>query len=206
MFLLLFAGIAVAQPDSLTTDLNETSALPKDSLAVTQARTSTIDLTTDETMYPDSVGIDQTETVTLPYDSLTPGLSGTMLMAADSLKLPSPASVMYRSAILPGWGQWVNGKKFKSLLVAGGEIGLLANAAFLNQKAIAATSEDEKLFYEDNRSLNIWIALGLYFLNLMDAYVDAHLADFDIGPNLTQRTFQSSDQACLTLIAWEYRF
>lgn len=111
--------------------------------------------------------------------------AGRMSQTPDSANFPSPGSVMLRSAVLPGWGQWVNGQKIKSILALGGEIGLLSNAIYLNQKAVAATDPDEKAFYEDNRGLNVWLALGLYFLNLLDAYVDAQLADFDVGPNLT---------------------
>src|SRR5437667_4477844 len=41
---------------------------------------------------------------------------------------PSPLSVMLRSAIVPGWGQVVNHKLIKAVLVVGGE-GLLISKA-----------------------------------------------------------------------------
>src|SRR5437899_3312003 len=39
-------------------------------------------------------------------------------------------------------------------------------------------------FYRDERDKFAWYLGGLYFLNLVDAYVGAHLYDFDISPDL----------------------
>lgn len=40
-------------------------------------------------------------------------------------------------------------------------------------------------FYRDQRDSFAWYMGFLYFLNLVDAYVDAHLYDFDVSPELT---------------------
>lgn len=40
-------------------------------------------------------------------------------------------------------------------------------------------------FYRRNRDLSIIIAVGVYALSIIDAYVDAELAHFDISPDLT---------------------
>jgi hypothetical protein len=40
-------------------------------------------------------------------------------------------------------------------------------------------------FYRDQRDSFAWYLGILYFLNLVDAYVDAHLYDFDVSPELT---------------------
>jgi hypothetical protein len=40
-------------------------------------------------------------------------------------------------------------------------------------------------FYRDQRDSFAWYMGVLYFLNLVDAYVDAHLYDFDVSPELT---------------------
>jgi len=45
--------------------------------------------------------------------------------------------------------------------------------------------ESNVAFYRENRRLSIWWYLGIFFLNILDAYVDAHLWDFDTGPDLT---------------------
>ena len=44
-------------------------------------------------------------------------------------------------------------------------------------------------FYRRYRDLSIIVAVGVYFLVALDAYVDAELASFDISPNLS---FQAS--------------
>jgi hypothetical protein len=40
-------------------------------------------------------------------------------------------------------------------------------------------------FYRDQRDSFAWYMGFLYFLNLVDAYVDGHLYDFDVSPDLT---------------------
>ncbi|HUL44259.1 MAG TPA: DUF5683 domain-containing protein [Bacteroidota bacterium] len=40
-------------------------------------------------------------------------------------------------------------------------------------------------FYRDERDKFAWFLGGLYFLNLLDAYVGAHLYDFDVSPDLS---------------------
>ncbi len=40
-------------------------------------------------------------------------------------------------------------------------------------------------FYRDDRDRFAWFLGGLYFLNLVDAYVGAHLYDFDVSPELS---------------------
>ena len=42
-------------------------------------------------------------------------------------------------------------------------------------------------FYRRNRDLSIIISVGVYALSIIDAYVDAELAHFDISPELTLR-------------------
>jgi len=113
----------------------------------------------------------------------------------DSIRIQvkSPMSAMLRSAVLPGWGQWYNHQKIKSLLVIGGELGLLGNASYQNRMALRSKTQEEKEFYRNNRNLSLWWFAGVYFLNLMDAYVDAQLWRFDIGP------------ICLSIPTWFIR-
>ena len=40
-------------------------------------------------------------------------------------------------------------------------------------------------FYHDERDKFAWYLGALYFVNLVDAYVGAHLYDFDVSPDLT---------------------
>jgi hypothetical protein len=124
------------------------------------------------------------------------------MVKTDSVAVKSPNWALFRSAVLPGWGQWYNGKKFKSLLVLGGEVGLIVNASFQNQKALRSKTEDERAFYENNRSLSAWWAVAVYFLNLLDAYVDAQLSDFDVGPDLSWRSSEFGGKAVLLSMSW----
>lgn len=104
----------------------------------------------------------------------------------DSVQV-TPHSIrgaVLRSAVFPGWGQWYNGKKWKTFLIIGAELGLVGNAVSMNQKMHHASSSEEFRFYQDQRNLTLWWLAGVYFLNLLDAYVDAQLKDFDVSPEL----------------------
>ena len=119
---------------------------------------------------------------------------------ADSLKKNyiSPKSIMIRSAILPGWGQWSNGKKIKSLLVASVESFLLYKFADNWQKYKNAENEwiknqseeneINKAFFENERSKFGWWFFLAYILSLMDAYVDAYLRDFNKNMDINYST------------------
>lgn len=96
----------------------------------------------------------------------------------------SVKGAMMRSIVFPGWGQWYNGKKWKTCLIIGGELGLVGNAMYMNQKMHQASTPEEFRFYQDKRNLTLWWLVGLYFLNILDAYVDAQLRDFDVSPEL----------------------
>lgn len=102
---------------------------------------------------------------------------------ADSVK--SPTGAMLRSLAAPGWGQWYNGKKFKAVLLASGEIGLAADAVILNQLAARSDNPQDRAFYRDNRSLAIWWLAAVILYAMADAYVDAHLLGFDESMELS---------------------
>ncbi len=105
--------------------------------------------------------------------------------AHDTTVTKNPTGAMLRSLVVPGWGQFYNGKWFKGLLVAGTEIGLVANAYVLNQWAKEATNEDDRYFYLDNRNLSFWILGATILYSMADAYVDAQLYNFDESPDLS---------------------
>lgn len=109
---------------------------------------------------------------------------------------------MLRSVVLPGWGQWYNDRKIKAGIAFGAEAGLIANAVALNQKAVASETEDERLFYESNRSLSLWLAVGVYFLVIFDAYVDAQMSDFDVGPDLSIAPDTGPGPTVLIALSW----
>ncbi len=132
----------------------------------------------------------------------------------DTSRLQSPRKAIYRSAIIPGWGQARNGKWWKVPLVYGGFVGIglyyefnqRYYKEFLEESQYRKTrTEDDptylfeqyafvtndqqiysaKDFYRRNRDLAIIGFLAFYGINLIDAYIDARLATFDVGDDLT---------------------
>ncbi len=113
-----------------------------------------------------------------------------------------PWSVMARSGLLPGWGQWKNGRPAKALGVTALELGAAyatydanrdaedalerqreAEAAFDDAAAAQAAADYDEAY--SRRGTWAWV-LGLSLaLSMLDAYVDAHLMQFDadFGPD-----------------------
>lgn len=113
------------------------------------------------------------------------------VMTSDSTKAhaksqKSPRGAMLRS-LLPGWGQFYNGQIVKGILVIGGQAALIYRATWFNKQASMATTDFARNVYVDKRNLMFWFMGVLTLLSMVDAYIDAHLADFDAGPNLSIR-------------------
>ena len=114
--------------------------------------------------------------------------------AIESLK-KTPRGAVIRSAIFPGWGQWYNGKKFKALFVFGVEVGFISAAVWHNQRVVYWMDSSKTNYAVDYRDLNknfhidmrnqfVWYLAGALLVSMADAYVDAHLADFDESTDL----------------------
>lgn len=110
----------------------------------------------------------------------------------------SPWGAVARSAILPGWGQIYNKSYWKAPLfmgIIGGFVygwifydDLYDRYSLLYSDSIVDGNGDGSFLkqrdtYRDQRDL-MAIYIGLtYFLNLIDAFVDSHLFDFDVSEN-----------------------
>ncbi|MEE4310700.1 MAG: DUF5683 domain-containing protein [candidate division KSB1 bacterium] len=106
----------------------------------------------------------------------------------DSIHTPkSPRKAMLYSALFPGMGQLYNGKKFKALVFFCTEFGLMSNSIYLNQKYVSSTNELDRDFYLNNRNLSTWYLIGAVLFSSIDAFVDAHLSDFDESSDLSLR-------------------
>lgn len=126
----------------------------------------------------------------------------------DTSRLQSPRKAVLRSAIIPGWGQWRNGKWWKVPLVYGGYVGVglyyefnqryykeflkesqarkrgeiaFPQYEFASDQQIYSTKD----FYRRNRDLAILGFLAFHSLQMIDAYIDARLATFDVSDNLS---------------------
>jgi hypothetical protein len=129
------------------------------------------------------------------FGQIEPDSSQIKIPPADtSLKDKSPMGALFRSVAFPGWGQFYNGRYFKSLVVFGTETTFITLVAIEWRRRDEHKKNFENLpqnhpdkywefeqfkFYEDRRNLFLWITAGIIFLSMFDAYVDAHLYNFD---------------------------
>lgn len=83
----------------------------------------------------------------------------------------SPRRAMIYSAILPGAGQFYNEQKIKSALVFSANSWAVWNV-YEKQKAFKLDNSTENL---EARNGSVWLLALFYGMNVLDAYVDAHL-------------------------------
>ena len=100
---------------------------------------------------------------------------------ADSLRAPSPGGALLRSAVLPGWGQYYNGRPFKALLFGGAATGF-AVAAVGDLSGPAGESLPQSDDRAARRNTRFLYLIGTVTFAALDAFVDAHLADVKIEP------------------------
>ncbi len=116
----------------------------------------------------------------------------------------TPLDAVWRSFVIPGWGQFYNEQYWKVPLALGGAGSLLyqvivaenlradRNALYLiasqpnsnYTKAQTDRIELEREFYRDIRDTYTVYLVGVYLIIAMDAYVGAHLYDFDVRDNV----------------------
>ncbi|MCX8105329.1 MAG: DUF5683 domain-containing protein [Ignavibacterium album] len=112
----------------------------------------------------------------------------------------SPWGAVARSAIIPGWGQFYNESYWKIPVIWGTAAWFVYNWVDNNNlyndyRSLYQSTQNEyyrrlRNFYRDQRD-NFSIYLGLlYLLNLVDAYVDAHLFDFNVDNNFGRNEIQ----------------
>lgn len=98
-----------------------------------------------------------------------------------------PATAMYHSLWLSGWGQLDNGRKKKALLFAAAEAffigGYIYEQHLLNE---SGWTEFARSQIRTDRNTFVIYWLGAKLLGMVDAYVDAQLRNYnvdDIAPN-----------------------
>lgn len=126
--------------------------------------------------------------------------------AIDTIPRHSPKRATIMSACFPGLGQIYNHKYWKAPVIyagMGATIGfaiknyhmqkLMETMVVENQDPTSAnylrydlqSLKSNVLFYERNKELCLIITGVIYFLNIVDATVDAYLFDFDVSKNLS---------------------
>ncbi len=115
---------------------------------------------------------------------LTARPGGAEEAAPDSSGRPTPRGALIRSAVLPGWGQYRNDRPLKALSFAAAAAGFTALAVTESRGlARARTPSGHEERAARRNSAFLYVALTATFAAL-DAYVDAHLADFGESPTL----------------------
>jgi hypothetical protein len=112
----------------------------------------------------------------------------------------SPSGAIWRSLAIPGWGQIYVESYWKAPLFFVGSATLVYfifdnhnkysnnSDRLVNMKTDDPNYEITKLrrdFYLDNRDMSAFYLLGVYILAAVDAYVGAHLYDFEVEDKLS---------------------
>ena len=141
-------------------------------------------------------------------------LSNSIKKEIDPLR---PAKAAFYSAVLPGLGQVYNKRYWKLPLIYGG-IGASIYYYDLNNKnfkryrnaykrRLAGFTDDEfqglifdndrlidgMNFYKKYRDQSMLFIIGTYFLNILDANIDAHLKQYNINQNLSLKPYMDQN-------------
>jgi len=141
-------------------------------------------------------------------------LSNSFKKEIDPLR---PAKAAFYSAVLPGLGQVYNKRYWKLPLIYGG-IGASIYYYDLNNKnfkryrnaykrRLAGFTDDEfqglifdndrlidgMNFYKQFRDQSMLFIIGTYFLNILDANIDAHLKQYNINQNLSLKPYMDQN-------------
>ncbi len=132
----------------------------------------------------------------------------------------SPMGAVWRSFIIPGLGQVYVESYWKAPLFFGAAVGLVGLIIYNNnlyqdfagQIDNLVEPSDNQLrilksqreFYRDQRDMSAFYLLGVYVLSAVDAYVGAHLYDFNVDDNISARI--APDRNSFVAISINYHF
>ena len=171
---------------------------------------------------PDSLTVKKTEKVIVVNDSVLP---------KDEYNPLAPAKAAFYSAVLPGLGQVYNKRYWKIPVIYAG---MAAGIYFYKQqdddydrfrdaykRRLAGYTDDEfqgisndrlinaQKSAQKSKSISIIVTVAFYFLNIVDANVDAHLRQYEVSedlslqPNFDYNHFNAKPQYGMSLT---YRF
>ena len=124
----------------------------------------------------------------------------------------NPTGACLRSIVVPGWGQLYTGHPLWGVVFFGADFSMIYGAVVQNNryhqnltyasetKSDTRRKQYERLadFYRDDRNKLIWWTSGTMLLAGFHAFVEAHLYDFRIDPNLGTTADGTGPQAGLT--------
>ena len=141
--------------------------------------------------------------------------TGKSILAADTVlvKKHDPKIATFRSAVLPGWGQWYN-KKYWKIPIVYGALGTTAviftynlktykalrqayiylsdtipsNDALIDPDFVALSPESIRSYrnsFRQNVDYSVLFFMVFWGLNIVDATVDAHLKAFDVSSDVS---------------------
>lgn len=128
----------------------------------------------------------------------------TSLLAEGEIRKKQPLKAVVLSCLIPGGGQLYNRKLLKSgfvLAIEGSFIGLAAyhhleaekyyDKYKVNPESNSDYYEEYKKYYNKRQSDFFWVGT-IIFLSAIDAYVDAHLFDFEEKKNKIHLKFENN--------------
>ncbi len=116
------------------------------------------------------------------------------LDTTKSIWKPSPSGAAFRSLAIPGWGQAYNGNPVKAVIYGGIEQALIYGMYrnhLLFKLYKGSDRESDAGYYSNERNRLTWYLAGAMILSIMDAFVDAHLYNFDVSDDFSARDIES---------------
>ena len=92
----------------------------------------------------------------------------------------TPRGALWRSALIPGWGQLRNGRYFKAVLFSGAAAAFAA-ASISETRNLGRVEASERQAAAGRRNTRLLLFMATATFSALDAYVDAHLADFGLS-------------------------
>ncbi|MGC4114379.1 MAG: FlgO family outer membrane protein [Myxococcales bacterium] len=119
----------------------------------------------------------------LAAESASLPAAGLVSLASESVVLRSKSGAVFRSLIVPGWGQIYNRQTLKAGIIMGGELALFAGALTFHltgdwakgryEQGLPETSGHWKLAEQRYqwRNILLYVAAGVWVYNILDAYL-----------------------------------
>lgn len=133
----------------------------------------------------------------------------------------NPTTALFKSMVIPGWGQLGNRSYFKAVLFAGLDAWFIGSSIHYGRQASdfrdmfenAVEIDDRNEYHalyddrRDTRNKFRWFAVIVSFVAMFDAYVDAHLSGFphvEDEPGLSFEIRPDSSGRAMAVISYSF--